>query len=229
MCYHASTPSKKKLKEAFPKYHVDWDGNLYAPNERYYHVSGFVRPWLPVTLNASPTDIGLARWKLIPFWVKDEEGAGKYANTLNAEGESIFEKASYKPYIKKNRGLLYVDGFYEPHKVKGVKQTENYFLHLPDQEIFTLGIVWSEFNGYPTFSVVTTQANPQLEEIHNEKKRMPFVVGPADREAWLHASDPVEIKQLMRPWEGEFQAHRTARVTAIRGTDTNVPEIQKEI
>jgi len=229
MCYHSSTPSKKELREAFPKYHVDWDGNLYSPDEKYYHVSGFVRPWLPVELNSEPKSIGLARWKLIPFWIKTEEDAAKYANTLNAESESIFEKASYKNYIKKNRGLLYVDGFYEPHKVAGVKETENYYLHLPNKEIFTLGIVWSEFNGYPTFSIITTAANPQLEEIHNEKKRMPFVVPPEIREEWLQTDDPVGLKQLMRPWDGEFQAHRVRRVTAARGENTNVPEIQEPI
>lgn len=122
-----------------------------------------------------------------------------------------------------------MDGFFEPHKVAGVKETENYYLYLPEKEIFTLGIVWAEFNGYPTFSVITTEANPQLAEIHNEKKRMPFVVDPSYREAWLQADDPAEIEQLIRPWDGEFQAHRVARVTAIRGTDTNVPEIQEEI
>ncbi len=100
---------------------------------------------------------------------------------------------------------------------------------MPDKAIFTLGIVWSTFNGYPTFSILTTHANPQLAVIHNEKKRMPFVVDPADRDAWLNATDPAEIKQVMRPWDGEFKAHRTARVTAIRGTDTNVPEIQDEV
>lgn len=223
MCYHSSHPSEKKIRKQFKTLGVEYKGDTL------FHVSGFTRPYLPVTLNAEPDKVISARWKLIPFWVKDEDGAGKYANTLNAEGESIFEKASYKPYIKKNRGLLYVDGFYEPHKVAGVKDTENYYLYLPEKEIFTLGIVWSEFNGYPTFSVITTEANPQLAEIHNEKKRMPFVVDAADREAWLQADDPIAIKQLIRPWDGEFQAHRVARVTAIRGTDTNVPGIQEEI
>lgn len=223
MCYHSSHPSEKKIRKQFKSLGVDYQG----PD--IFHVSGFTRPYLPVTLNTEPEKVIAGRWKLIPFWVKDEERANKYANTLNAEGESIFEKASYKPYIKKNRGLLYVDGFYEPHKVAGVKETENYYLYLPEKEIFTLGVVWADFNGYPTFSVITTEANPQLAEIHNEKKRMPFVVDAADREAWLGADDPVEIKQLIRPWDGDFQAHRVTRVTAIRGTDTNVPGIQEEI
>lgn len=222
MCYHVATPSMKKLKERTKK-------TVTYEQPEIFHVSGFTRPYLPVTLNAEPDLVQAGRWKLIPFWVKTEADAAKYANTLNAEGESIFEKASYKRYIGSQRGLLYVNGFYEPHKVAGVKETENYFIYLPEKEIFTLGIVWAEFNGYPTFTVVTTPANPLLEEIHNEKKRMPFVVDPADRKAWLHATDPVEIKSLMRPWDGEFQAHRVARVTAARGVDTNVEGIQGEV
>lgn len=223
MCYHTSHPDERAIRKHFKSLGSEYQG------DRIYHVSGFARPYLPAILNNDPSKVVAARWKLIPFWVKDEEGAKKYANTLNAESESIFEKASYKNFIKKNRGLLVVDGFYEPHKVKGVKDTENYYLHLPDQEPFTLGVVWAEFNGYPTFSIITTAANEQLEEIHNEKKRMPFVVDPSDREAWMSAGDPVEIKQLMRPWDGTFNAHRVARVTAARGVDTNTPDIQKEI
>src|SRR5690606_28768101 len=214
---------KKKLQQQFPAKKIAYE------QPELFHISGFVRPYLPVTLNDSPDAIVEARWKLIPFWVKTEEDAAKYANTLNAEGESIFEKASYKRYIGRQRGLLYVYGFYEPHKVAGVKETENYFLYLPEKAVFTLGIVWAEFNGYPTFTVVTTPANPQLEEIHNEKKRMPFVVDPRDREVWLAATDPVEIKSLIKPWDGEFLAHRVARVTAARGINTNVPEIQGEV
>ncbi|HWK58124.1 MAG TPA: SOS response-associated peptidase family protein [Parapedobacter sp.] len=223
MCYHTSHPDERAIRKHFKSLGSEYQG------ERIYHVSGFVRPTLPAILNNRPDTVVPARWKLIPFWVKDEEGANKYANTLNAESESIFEKASYKNFITKNRGLLIVDGFFEPHKVAGVKDTENYYLHLEHHEPFTLGIVWAEFNGYPTFSVITTKANPQLEEIHNEKKRMPFVVDPVDRDDWLNATDPIEIKQLMRPWDGEFFAHRVRRVTAIRGEDTNVPEIQDPI
>lgn len=196
-----------------------------------FHVSGFGRPYLPVTLGVEPGLILEARWKLIPFWVKEEEQAKRYANTLNAEGESVFEKASYKPYISCQRGLLYVTGFYEPHKVAGQKQTENYFLFLPQREIFTLGIVWAMFNSYPTFSILTTEASPQVALIHNEKKRMPLVIDPADREVWLsETTDPAEVRELIKPWDGTFEAHRVTRVTGIRsGEDTNRPDIQKPL
>lgn len=223
MCYHVAAPSGKTLKQQIKSKEV-----TYTQSE-IFHISGFVRPYLPVTLNQEPQIIQEARWKLIPFWVKDEPSASKYANTLNAEGESIFEKASYKPYIVKNRGLLYVNGFFEPHKKAGKKESENYFVYTPEKEILTLGIVWAEFNGYPTFSIITTAANDYMEEIHNVKKRMPLIISPENHEEWLHSQDPVEIKQLIQPWKGDLQAHQVKRVTAARGEDTNVPEIQLEL
>lgn len=135
MCYYLSTPGEKKLKQ-----YADLNElQLNFTEESYYHVSGFNRPYLPVTLNTDPASIIRARWGLLPFWVKTVAGAKRYANTLNADGAEIFEKKSYSLYILKNKGLLYVDGFYEPHKVAGVKDTENYYIYKPDRAVFTIG------------------------------------------------------------------------------------------
>lgn len=228
MCYHTSTPGKGILQKEFPNKQVVYEQDLF------FHVSGFQRPFLPVTLNSDRDTIQSARWKLLPFWVKTEADAAKYANTLNAESESIFEKASYKNYIGKNRGLLYVDGFYEPH-TSNTGAKENYYIYTPNKEIFTLGIVYSDWTDqstgeqYPTFSVITTPANPLLEKIHNEKKRMPLIIPTDKQDAWLHAQDREEITELMQPYAGELDAHRVYRVTAARGEDTNRPEIQDAI
>lgn len=228
MCYHTSSPSSAQLVKEFKNLSVHYQ------QEEIFHVTGFTRPYLPVTLNADPGSIVPARWKLIPFWVKTEDDAAKYANTLNAESESIFKKASYKNYIGKTRGLLYVNGFYEPHKVVGQKDTENFYIYTPSKEIFTLGIVYSDFkdyetnNVYPTFSVITTKANPLLEEIHNEKKRMPLIIPPDSRDAWLSAKTKEDVQQLMIPYEGELSAHKVFRVTGAKG-DTNRPDIQNAI
>ncbi|WP_286883448.1 MULTISPECIES: SOS response-associated peptidase [Sphingobacterium] len=228
MCYHTSTPSTKQLVDALQ------GKNVHYQNEEIFHVSGFTRPYLPVTLSEDQNSVVPARWKLIPFWVKTEDDAAKYANTLNAESESIFEKASYKHSILKTRGLLYVNGFYEPHKVLGQKETENYYIYTPTKEIFTIGVVYANFkdyetnNVYPTFSVITTAANPLLEEIHNEKKRMPLIIPPDRRDAWLNASTKEDVQQLMIPYEGELGAHKVFRVTGAKG-DTNRPDIQDAI
>ena len=227
MCYHVGSPSKAELKNKLPKKKV------YYPNENeIFHISGFTRPFLPVTLNDNSDAIVQARWKLIPGWIKTDTEASKYANTLNAESESIFEKASYKNFILNNRGLLYITGFYEPHKVSGRKESENYFIYHPKKEILTLGIVFSKFTDqdtaetYPTFSIITTAANPLLEEIHNEKKRMPLIIDERDRDAWLFAEGKDEIQNLMVPFHGDLEAHQVYRVTGARGEETNRPNIQ---
>ncbi|HLR37458.1 MAG TPA: SOS response-associated peptidase family protein [Chitinophagaceae bacterium] len=229
MCYHASTPKKTDVKKQFPKKQVFYE------SDKIYHVSGFTRPFLPVTLNNNKQSIIAARWKLIPFWVKNEADAAKYANTLNAEGESIFTKASYKPYIGKQRGLLYVDGFFEPHQVKGVKESQNYYIYKPNHKIFTLGIVYSIFadqdtgETYPTFSIITTKANSLLEEIHNVKKRMPLIIPENKREDWLSANTEPHIKELIKPYQGTLDTHQVYRVTGSRGENTNRPDIIKPI
>jgi len=229
MCYHVATPSAEQLKTKAKGKKIKYK------TAEIFHVSGFARPFLPVTLNNDNESIVPARWKLIPYWVKTEADAAKYANTLNAEGESIFEKASYKSYIGKSRGLLYVNGFYEPHKVKGVKESENYYIYAPQQELLTLGIVYSNFTDqetgdtYPTFSILTTPANPLLEEIHNEKKRMPLIIAEQDRDAWLFADGRKEIESLIKPYAYDLGSHQVYRVTGARGEDTNRASIQSPI
>lgn len=229
MCYHTSTPATNKIKEQLPGYLLKYDPDTY------YHVSGFSRPFLPTTLNTDQTSIVASQWKLLPFWVRNNDEAKKYANTLNAESESIFEKGSYKGYIQKYRGLLWVDGFYEPHKNKITGQSENYYIYTPEKKIFSLGIVvapWldtetGEFIN--TFSVITTKANPLLEEIHNEKKRMPLIIPEHDRDGWLNARDKEEINEFFVPYQHELQSHKVYRVTADRTGETNRADIQDRI
>lgn len=228
MCYHVSTPDKRKLILELPEYKINFD------DDPFYHVSGFARPFLPVTTNANLRTIESAQWKLLPFWVKNEEQAKKYANTCNAVSEDVFEKGSYKHYIEKYRGLLWVDGFFEPHKNKS-GESENYYIYLPEKRIFSIGIViapWlNEDTGeiINTFSVLTTKANSLLEEIHNEKKRMPLIIAPDDRDEWLDAKEKSEIQQFFKPFNGLLQAHKTYRVTADRTGNTNRPDIQNLI
>lgn len=223
MCYHTSTPSTDLLKNVVKEVKVDYQFDTI------YHVSGFSRPVLPVTLNNDIDSIVPARWKLIPYWVKSEEEADKYANTLNAVGEEVFEKPSYKNIIGKTRGLLYVTGFFEPHSTNGKKNDETYYVSDPESPIFTLGIVWNRWQDYNTFSILTTEANDFMADIHNVGKRMPLIIPQEKRHNWLLAEGKEEIQQLITPYDGELKAHKTFRVTSARGIETNIPSIADPI
>ncbi|WP_299568472.1 SOS response-associated peptidase family protein [uncultured Pedobacter sp.] len=230
MCYHVSTPAILEIEKQFPDFSIEGD------IQQYYHVSGFERPYLPVTTNAQPHLITTARWKLIPHFVRTETAAKQYANTLNAHCGEIYNKTSYKPYIGKRHGLLYINGFYEPHILDGQRQSVNYYIYGAQHEIMTLGIVYSTFRdegtgtSYDTFSILTVDANEMMSEIYNEKLRMPLIVPAGDRMGWLNASAEDEVKSFFKPYQGELKAHQIAtRVTALRGVNTNVPEIQKAL
>jgi putative SOS response-associated peptidase YedK len=78
-----------------------------------------------------------------------------------------------------------------------------------------------------TFSIITTRANPLLEEIHNSKKRMPVIL-PEDKEMeWLDQNKPlVEVLSLLEPYpESALGAHTISKMITSRGIDKNVPEL----
>jgi putative SOS response-associated peptidase YedK len=188
-------------------------------------------PMLPLTTSEDQGAVKPAMWKLLPFWVKTMADAKKYANTLNATCEDIFEKASYKPYIQKYRALLWVNGFFEPHHpAPGI--TIPYYVSSINGDPFTLGCVYSNWTDQgtgeviTTFSVITAPANELMSQVHNDKKRMPVIIAPDLRDKWLGVLDRPGIVELMRPLpEGILQAHPVSNQLYKKGVNTNVPEI----
>jgi len=55
-----------------------------------------------------------------------------------------------------------------------------------------------------TFSIITTEANEQMAEIHNVGKRMPLIIPPDLRHNWLLAEGREEIENLMQPYTGNL-------------------------
>ena len=108
-----------------------------------------------------------------------------------------------------------------------------YFIYAEGRQPFTFGGIYNSWTDYEsgqvfdTFSIVTTPANKLMEEIHNNKKRMPLIVGQEEWGKWL---DPeADINPLLQPFpDGFLKAHTISRNITRRGFNTNVPEIQEE-
>ena len=175
-------------------------------------------------------ELVMVKWGLVPHWVKDVDQAGRIRfQTLNARSETIFEKPSYRDPIRSSRCLVLVDGFFEFRDYRGVKYP--YLIRLRSEEAFALAGVWETWNDLRTFSIVTTEANPLMAEIHNTKKRMPVIL-PRDLERdWIDPGiDTGRIQELMAPYdENDMKAHTVSRKLASRFEDTNVPDILKEV
>lgn len=114
---------------------------------------------------------------------------------MNAKIETIKEKPAYRNNYNK-RCLVLVNGFYEWKWLddKG-KEKHKHFLSIKNQEIFSLGGIYSNWTDKETgeeintFSIVTTQANELMTEIHNTKHRMPVVLYRSMEKQWLKDRD----------------------------------------
>lgn len=187
MCYYVDLKlTKNEIKEI---YGVETDHAEYKESS---FVNGFAHPQIPVIIDETPDLLSTASWGLIPFWAKDRT---IQKQTLNAKIETIKEKPSFKNNFNK-RCLVLVNGFYEWKWLdeKG-KQKNKHFLTVKDQQIFSLGGIYSNWTDkatgeeITTVSIVTTQANELMAEIHNSKHRMPIVLHHNVEKQWLSGKD----------------------------------------
>ncbi|AVI49981.1 SOS response-associated peptidase [Pukyongia salina] len=206
-----------------------------------HHASGFSHPKLLIYPDRSPDYPEIATWGLVPHWVKDKEQMRKYwNNTLNARGETIFEKPSFRDSAKNNRCLIYIDGFYEHHHYKG--KTYPFFIHHKTEKPLALAGLWNEWvdkesgEVLNTFTIVTTEGNNMMGKIHNNPKlkgpRMPLILPEEMEEKWLvEIKDELDVKSVQAVIESypenELEAYTVHR---LRGKEYlgNVEETAKE-
>lgn len=183
MCYHFQiTLSAQKLEHRFKAKFE----NASAFHPEVYN--GFQHPKTPVITNLKKDVIQLYDWGLIPHWAKDKSIQSK---TLNARIETIHEKAFFRDIVH-NRCLVLADGFYEWKWLdsKG-RNKQKYFISLPNQEAFAFAGLFSHWTDQSTgevlqtYTILTTDANELMREIHNSKKRMPIILNRHDEQDWL--------------------------------------------
>jgi len=189
--------------------------------------NAFTNHLLPIVTNQG---LLLANWGLIPHWISTHEKAAEIRNkTLNAVGETIFEKASFKKSVISKRCLLPVSGFFEWMHLG--KEKYPYFIYATTSKIFSLGCIydsWFDSNSgleFLTFSIVTTPANSLMAKIHNTKKRMPFIVQPDDEINWINPNlSNHEIADMIQPFnENKMKAYPIGKnILSINVDDKNI-------
>ena len=201
MCYYTDqTSAKKNLEKRFEAQAL-FEASL-LPNGKQ---SGFSHPKLPIITQAKPGLIQLISWGLIPAWATAEQALTLPNQTLNAKSETIFEKASFEPSVLRQRCLVLVDGFFE-WQTRGKEKIE-YHIELSAPGPFALAGIYAIWMDpvtrelKPSFSILTTAANPLMEEIHNTKKRMPVILSPEAEKSWISPMPSDEIKGFLKPFD----------------------------
>jgi putative SOS response-associated peptidase YedK len=112
-----------------------------------------------------------------------------------------------------------------------------YYIHLKHHEPFALAGIWDNWKNpdtkeiVKTCAIITTQANPLLEKIHNTKKRMPVII-PRDKERlWLQNNLEREtIQSRVVPYNvSEMEVHTVPNLINKLGFNTkNSAVIEKQ-
>ena len=196
-------------------------------------VSGFTHPDLPIVKQGS---IELGEWGLVPSFVVREDQAKDIQNkTLNARADTIYERKSYKNAIVCQRCVLVVDGFFEWRHA--TNQKIPYYVYPKDGTVFYLGCIYNSWTDKETgemkdtFSIITTEANPLMEFIHNSKKRMPLIMNKNDIAAWINPEFSLPIvNQLMKTYdESNMSAHTISKAASFTSRNRNYPEIKNAV
>lgn len=249
MCYDVAYQTKRTLEYArrrgydpktIEELEERWERVKDIPAR--FHASGFEHPHLITFTNEDPWVPQAFYWGLIPFWVKDVKSALQTANrTLNARGESIFEKPSFRDAARYRRCLILIDHFYEHHHHKG--KTYPFLIKLKNDEPMMLGGLWSEWTNVETgeivqsISIVTTEGNELLSEIHNNPKmegpRMPLLLAKDVQEQWLQPmhskTDQEAIQALIQAYPAdEMEAYPVGRLRGKHAAG-NVPALLERV
>jgi putative SOS response-associated peptidase YedK len=143
-------------------------------------------------------------WGLIPSWAKDPSIGNRL---INARGETLAEKPSFRGSYKYKRCLILADGFYEWKTQPGTKVKVPYFTHMKNRQPFAFAGLWDEWHSpdgsqIRSCTIVTTEPNDLMAPIHN---RMPVILPPDAYAQWIDPAvrTPESLDTLLRPYPSE--------------------------
>jgi putative SOS response-associated peptidase YedK len=201
------------IRQLFRFFGPVWNGATPNWPARYN-----VAPTQDVPVLRSPNELVQIRWGLVPSWSKEIAAAP----LINARGESVAEKPSFRAAFKTRRCLVPADGFYEWRTEGKLKQP--LFIRMRTKEPLVFGGIWDRWRGpdgreLDSMSIVTTAANRYIGQLHD---RMPVILGAQSWDAWING--PPELAQtLIQPcpddWLEYFPVSRRVNAVANDGPD----------
>tara|TARA_A100001037_G_scaffold238035_1_gene217347 strand:+ start:1819 stop:2472 length:654 start_codon:yes stop_codon:yes gene_type:complete len=164
------------------------------------------------------------KWGLVPYWAKNKA----FKPLINARGETINEKPSFKHLVDSNRCLIISNGFYEWN----TKTKKPYFIQPANSKIMTFGGLFDMYKekendkSYTyTFTILTTEANEKLSGTHH---RMPLILKKEEEHEWIMKKPYNEVKHLIKPLASD-EVNMQEISTLVNSTKNNTSEIQNKI
>jgi len=163
-----------------------------------------IAPGTPIAVivqEAGANRLDYMHWGLIPAWSKDRQIANRL---INARGETVHEKPSFRAAFKARRCLIVADGFYEWRKNADGSKTPMY-IQVQEGALFGMAGLWENWQdpasgeSLQSCTIITTQPNTLMQAIHD---RMPVILPTEDYAPWLdpHNRDTDTLRHLLHPY-----------------------------
>ena len=121
-------------------------------------------------------------WGYFPSWLKDQNNPRPL---FNSRYESLLEKKTFTSAFRKNRCLIPLSGWFE-WRTENESRQPYFFYNKEKLQIFSAGLFWKRSNGDIETSIITREAVPPLDTIHN---RSPVILDASQIESWLSDKD----------------------------------------
>jgi len=171
---------------------------LLLPEEKFtpkYNVAPTAAVW-GILVSRTAITLEPTQWGFVPPWAKE----GQFKRPLfNARSETIWEKPSFKNLIRRYRAVIPANGFYEWQRKGNSNGAGKQAKHITLAESPAMGlaaIIQVHNDGYSQCCLITTDANSQMQDVHN---RQPVIIKPEDMEAWLSDDSADTVNALMQP------------------------------
>lgn len=166
---------------------------------------------IPANFNVAPTsnmpiirpnsktqesELGIARWGLIPNWAKDL----KIPPFINARADKLPGNKVFWPAINQ-RCLVPMSGFYEWAEV----DKQPYYVYGVEDSLLYAAGLWNrwqpqEGEAIDSYTIITTGPNETLADIHH---RMPVFLHENDHEVWFQ-EEFEQAKNRLLPYPGKM-------------------------
>lgn len=126
------------------------------------------------------------KWGIQPVWSRKL--------LINAQGETVAEKKTFKDAFKDRRCLVPCSGWYE-WRDEGGPRKQKYLFTRADGNPFLMAGIWYQTAGSSELVTLTINPSPKCAEIHS---RMPVIVQVSELDSWFY--DSVEdVQRLIAP------------------------------
>ncbi len=178
------------------------------------------------------------RWGLVPKWAKDLRIGSKM---INARGETVAQKPSFRAAFSRRRCIVVADGFYEWQRLDadepeaGAKpakpKKQPMFIRRADGDPLAFAGLherWIDAEGLReihTCTIITTTANDMMLPIHD---RMPVLLAPGDWEEWLDVENQndTDLERLLIPAPNDLLSAYPVSdsVNSVKNNDASLVE-----